>query len=666
MVTLMNRLVRYLRLPSEVTAFEDRYLRRMNRIALGFYWLHVPAFMVVAALSGTSELLAGVLTFGVMVGPTAASSALASRPRLLSVIYGFTAMLMGGVLVYVGQGPMQIEMHFYFFVLIALLAVFANPIVIIVAALTVAVHHLVVWLVIPAAVFNYEASVWTVAIHALFVVLESVAACFVARSFFDNVIGLERIVTRRTADLDDRNQAMGMILDNVSQGFVTLGLDGSIGSERSRTLATWFGVPAPETRIWSYLAAHDPRLEAWMELGFDTLKAQLLPIDVAIGQLPATLSREERKFRIEYLPIGVPATALLLVVSDVTDELAHQLAEGAQRELICVVENAYRDRAGFLAFLQDADELVRTSVVARDEPLSDLKRRIHTLKGNASLFGVSSVADVCHALEDRMEDEGSGPDAAGRTLLADAWRTFHGRIDLLLGVSQRRTILVDWEEYQSVLRAICEPEPAWAVSVRQWGQQATRPLLDRFGEQAKQLASKLGKAEIDVEVLDNGLRIDGDRFAPVLSALVHTVRNAVDHGIEPAETRIASGKSPRGRLTLRTATIDDEVHVVISDDGLGIAWDRVARRARELGIPAETRHDLEEAVFASGLSTASHGAELSGRGIGMGALRSACIELGGRVELTSEAGRGTTVHCRIPMIRTALRRNPTNSMQGTL
>ena len=661
MVNIFRRLIRYLRLPSEVTTFEDHHLRRMNRIALGFFWLHVPAFMIVAALSGTSVIAALMLSLGVMFGPTIAYAGLRKSPRLLSTLYGFTAMVMGGVLVYVGQGPMQIEMHFYFFVLIALLAVFGNPIVIVVAAATVAVHHLVVWLVIPAAVFNYEASVWAVAVHALFVVLESVAACFVARSFFDNVIGLEKIVTRRTTDLDARNRDMAMILDNVAQGFVTIDLEGAIGSERSKTLATWFGVPAADTRIWSYLAAHDPNLEAWIELSFDSIKSRILPFEVSICQLPATLTRDGRTFGLDYLPIGVPATSILVVVSDQTDERARQRAEGAQRELIGVIEKAYRDRAGFLAFIADADELVRASITAQDEPLSELKRRIHTLKGNASLFGVTSVADVCHELENQIEEECTGPDAVGRALLADAWKTFHSRIDLLLGITQRRSILVDWEEYQSVLSAICAPEPAWAASIRSWGQDATRPYLARFGEQARQLALKLGRGEIDVEVVDNNLRIDADKFSPLWSALVHVVRNAVDHGTEAPATRLAAGKPARSRLILRTALSGDDIDFVISDDGNGIAWAQVAIQARQLGIPAETQHDLEEAVFAMGLSTATEISHVSGRGVGMGALRAACRDLGGRVELTSEPGRGTTVRCRIPRSRETYRRERVTS-----
>ncbi len=644
----MNRLIQYLRLPREITSFEARYLQRMNRVALVFFWLHPPVFVLVAALAGTSCLLALVLSLGVIVGPTLAYFALASRPRLVSITYGFTAMLMGGVLVYVGQGPMQIEMHFYFFVLIALLAVFGNPQVILVAAVTVAAHHLVVWLVVPRGVFNYDASMWTVAVHALFVVLESVAACFVARSFFDNVIGLEKIVTRRTGDLDARNRDMTLILDNVGQGLVMVGLDGSLGAERSRILARWFGTPTSETRIWSYLAAHDPNLEAWIELSFGTIRDGFLPVELAIGQLPNRLARDDRQFRVDYQPIGEPASALLVVVSDITDELARQRAEGAQRELIAVVEHAYRDRVGFLAFIREADELVEATARANDEPLAEVQRRLHTLKGNAALFGVNSVAEICHELEDRIAEDCAGPDAAGRAKLCDAWRTFHQRIERLLGISKRRTILVDWQEYQSVLALLEEPEPQWARPIRRWGQDATRPHLERFAEQARQLAVRLGKTEIEVEIQDQDVRVESDHYLPVWSALTHSVRNAIDHGIEAPELRVAAGKPARGKLTFRTSLQDDELQIEVEDDGGGIDWNRVAERAAELGLPAKTRHELEEAVFANGMSTAAEITEISGRGVGMNALRAACAALGGRVELCSERGAGTTVRCRLP------------------
>ncbi len=166
---MLQTLWSYLMLPPEITAFEDQYLRRMNRVGLIFFSLHVPVFMAVAALCHTGVLTALVLTLLVLVGPAIAYRSL-TNVRAMSAVFGFTAMCMGGLLVHFGQGPMQIEMHFYFFVLLALLAVFGNPLAIVVAAVTVALHHLVLYFVLPSSVFNYEASVWAVGVHALFVV----------------------------------------------------------------------------------------------------------------------------------------------------------------------------------------------------------------------------------------------------------------------------------------------------------------------------------------------------------------------------------------------------------------------------------------------------------------------------------------------------------------
>jgi hypothetical protein len=201
----MTKSLNYLVLPRRMTDFEVSYLRRMNRIGLVFFVIHLPVFCAVAYFNDTGPGLAALLTIAVLVGPVAAYLTL-QNPRAVSVVYGFTSMLMGGLLVHFGQGPVQIEMHFYFFALLAMLAVYANPLVIIVAAVTVALHHLGLWIYLPKSVFNYAAPIWVVAVHAAFAVLESIATCFIARSFFDNVIGLEKIVQARTAELDERNR----------------------------------------------------------------------------------------------------------------------------------------------------------------------------------------------------------------------------------------------------------------------------------------------------------------------------------------------------------------------------------------------------------------------------------------------------------------------------
>src|SRR6185312_5939982 len=98
----------YVKLPPEVSDFERQYLARIHRIGLVFFWAHVPVFVGVAALAGTGPLSALLLSVLVLSGPTLAHFTLKTRPRWLSLIYGVTAMAMGGLLVHLGQGPVQI------------------------------------------------------------------------------------------------------------------------------------------------------------------------------------------------------------------------------------------------------------------------------------------------------------------------------------------------------------------------------------------------------------------------------------------------------------------------------------------------------------------------------------------------------------------------------
>jgi signal transduction histidine kinase len=200
--------IRLLRLPPEITQFELAYLRRINRIALVFFALHVPVFTLIAWANQTGPGTAVVLTTLVWLGPALAHTTLTS-PRTISLLHGIAGMFMGALLVHFGQGPAQIEMHFYFFVVLAMCSVFGNPMVIVVSTVTVALHHLVLWVALPDSVFNYDASWWVVALHALFVTLEAIATCFIARSFFDNVIRLERKLDASIAELKTAHAHLG-------------------------------------------------------------------------------------------------------------------------------------------------------------------------------------------------------------------------------------------------------------------------------------------------------------------------------------------------------------------------------------------------------------------------------------------------------------------------
>src|SRR6478736_1220045 len=428
----MTAILRFLLLPKEITDFERNYLSRVNRVALVFFALHVPAFGLIAWLNGTGAKTAALLTLAVLVGPALAQSAL-KNPRWVSVVYGVTAMCMGGLLVHFGQGPVHIEMHFYFFALVAMCAVFGNPMVIVAAACTVAVHHLIVWLVLPQSVFNYSAAWWVVAVHAAFVVPESVATCFISRSFFDNVIGLEKIVQARTDELDGKNREMRLLLDNVQQGFLTIDAAGELARERSAAIDSWFGAPAADASWFDFLDGISPDFAARSRFGWEDVVAAIMPAEVTLAQMPQRLTLRGAHYQIDYRPIGLsePYAHYLVIVTNVTVEMERERAEVERIESMAIFERVLVDRSGVEIFFEDANQIITALVHQSVTEPAVVKRLIHTLKGNTSIYGLSSLAQLCEQLEDFVAETSALPPRSMYELLEQRWARLASDIEKL-------------------------------------------------------------------------------------------------------------------------------------------------------------------------------------------------------------------------------------------
>jgi two-component system chemotaxis sensor kinase CheA len=180
-----------------------------------------------------------------------------------------------------------------------------------------------------------------------------------------------------------------------------------------------------------------------------------------------------------------------------------------------------------------------------------------------------------------------------------------------------------------------------------------RTVFQRFPRVVREMSSSLGKpAQIKVEGEDT--EADKTIVEMLFEPLLHVVRNALDHGIEDADRRRAAGKPPLATILLRAGREGERILIEVSDDGSGIDVARVREVARDRGIATEedlhamSESDIIDLVFAPGFSTASHVTELSGRGVGMDAVRAAVEKVGGRVSITSQANQGTRVSFALP------------------
>jgi two-component system chemotaxis sensor kinase CheA len=220
-----------------------------------------------------------------------------------------------------------------------------------------------------------------------------------------------------------------------------------------------------------------------------------------------------------------------------------------------------------------------------------------------------------------------------------------------------RNACAAYQELDELLAAVAQhvPHPRIAERIERLKYERAVVRLKRVGDQAKALAQRLGKGKIAVEIVaGNDVRFPSERWVPFWSNFVHVVRNAIGHGLEAPEERVAKGKGP-GKLTLSAVSDSQYLTIEIRDDGRGVAWERVREKARERGLAHTTQQDLIEALFADGVSTAESVNETSGRGVGMAAVRDATRAMSGNITIDSTAGAGTVVRFRFPLAATARR-----------
>jgi len=449
--------------------------------------------------------------------------------------------------------------------------------------------------------------------------------------------------------LDVRNGDMRLVLDNVAQGLVTVDKGGGIAEERSKAVDAWFEAPRPGTKIWEMFHHAGPSVRVSLEIGWSQVFDGVLPLELALSQLPQRVCNGDAYFEIGYEPIldeDGRMDKCLIVVSDVTKVVIAENADAEQRELMSLFAAIAKDRASVLDFLVDTGDLVRFVFDQGINPtrMTEVKRAIHTIKGNSGLFGLVTLSSVCHDIETRMaESDALEMSSADRDLLLDTWAMMEGRARDLLGNHVARGVDVTEHDMVALAASIQQGKSGDALlrSLASWFMDPADRRLSRLAERAKVLAKRLGKEGVTIDVQPSTIRLPAERWAPFWNTMPHVVSNALDHGIEDVDERQAAGKPSHGRIVMSAKEIDERVVIEIADDGRGIHWGRVREKAARMGLPYDTEGDLVTALFTDGVTTRDEASQVSGRGVGLAAVRKACEEVGGIITVESAIGLGT-------------------------
>lgn len=446
------------------------------------------------------------------------------------------------------------------------------------------------------------------------------------------------LVRQKAADIQ-------ALLRYVPQGILTVQPDGAVHHEYSEHLESILetreiaGRNAMELVLKDSSLGEDARAQVAAALS-SCLGEDVMNFEFNSHLLPAEVQRRFADGRSKTLDLSwSPITAedgtvmrLLLCVRDVTEMRKLALAASAQRRELAIIgeilalEPAKFERFidGSQRYLADNLQAVRaTDGVDAGAPAAVvdlLFRNMHTIKGNARTYGLQQLTDVVHRVEQDYDALRCG---------AKAWDT-----EALL------------DDLHTVRRAL---EEYAAIHTHKLGRAASAPRLpatQALGDMLKEvlqslpaLAVELEKEEPRIAIEDGGLRLRLSRHAAgvLQDTFMHLLRNAMDHGLETPLARIAKGKPAAGQIRIGVAPTAGGWTITTGDDGRGLDLEAIRRKAVEKQLVAAdavvSQAEIARYIFLPGFSTAQQVTDISGRGVGMDAVRSLVQSLGGRIDI---------------------------------
>lgn len=498
--------------------------------------------------------------------------------------------------------------------------------------------------------------------------------------------GLERRVGERTFELLAANttltatqSAIRNLLDNADQGFLTISSDLSVGDQSSAACEAILGEAPAGKSIISLLCRNTPQdtaaaMRATLESVFRD--SDDFARELKLELLPAEFSLDGKTIKAGYKFLA-DSGRVMLILTDVTQ--TRQLAEAVEREgkRLEMTVLAFTEGEAFAALVNDYQKFLGAELpplIQRIEipaAASELRRHLHTYKGLLAQFSFHCSPRCLNDVETALAAQPSWTAEAAReaikpeALRAELELDLAGVTDILgpdFASSGRRVVLSQrqLQAMEKVARATLASEEGRAVSpplrlllqtIAGLGMLDVKAALSLHSRGAPALADRLEKqlAPISVEGADVGL--PPERYGEFFRSLVHVFRNAVDHGVEGPEERLRAGKSPDGLIHCDVREEDGWLEVLIEDDGAGV--NRSALEAK-LVAAGEARSKVEnlslvELVFREGLSSRDTASEISGRGVGLSAVKAELDHLDGSVEVETEQGAGTRFRFRLPI-----------------
>lgn len=490
---------------------------------------------------------------------------------------------------------------------------------------------------------------------------------------------LERIVDERTGELSRANFEIQMLLDHAGQGFFSFGPTGRIGSELSRECYRIFQKNICGENISELMGLYSSGDETDLISRIISKAFRVTEIfesKVYLSLLPQELTIRDRIISIEYQMIeDTDSRRVMTILTDVTEPHALMLIREEEKQNLKMIVKVIKNRNSFLRSLEDytvftedgCRKLVNQERDYRDI-MAELFRMVHTFKGDFAQWGFRNTESALHEIESLIAYQSGISDSREEVV------SFIKELDFDKAIGKDLMILEDaigksflqGDEYYEISRAeivelelMAESKQTEALSsrIKEMRLLNLKELLSPYNDYVSTLAFGLDKKINPLQIVGEDLRIDRKHYHNLVKVLTHIFRNMMDYGIESPEERLKLSKAESGLITCRiTKTSDSWFTLDLEDDGHGIDQDVILQTLLQRDPDKRdfylqlSREELIQLIFSDGISTSGDITMLSGRGIGLSAVREEVEKLKGEITVYSTPGAGTRFSIHLPII----------------
>lgn len=506
-------------------------------------------------------------------------------------------------------------------------------------------------------------------------------------------LSLDQRVKEQTAQLAEEKRQMTMLLDNMSQAVFRIGQDYKIISPISKYASFIFGGSIEGKQVLDLIYAKSHNDKNLSESIHNVLTLcfgeDSLQWDMNYHNLPEKIQMTEtgQVLKLSYSPLyngSDQLSQILFVVEDVTNiqKLEEQRVKTSKQIAIMQAFAAANKRDIMTFFFASERQLNTVQKIFRDNPnvesLVACYRELHTLKGNARMLKFDEIGRVTHNVETTLSEVLNFLRAGNalnhehhqkilqcseelRNAVVEVANIGANFFSLNLSLADKvknvganqlsiEVLRSSFEHLKGVIEKLKSKSKFPEIleisdAVEQLSYVSMNDLVDKLHPMVEEIAGRLGKS-VRIESAGVETLISPQHFEMLLNALVHMVRNSIDHGIESAADRTRMGKNSTGVVKVEWSVNSlKNLVIIVSDDGRGIDKSRVFTKAVQMGLVSAqdkiSDHEIINFIFHPTLSTAEHVSDLSGRGVGMDVVAKMIKDLSGTIDVQTKVGEWT-------------------------